>query len=624
MSYNGKAALINDELDEIVGTTTKKDRTSKRKTVSHKTERLEVREIQPLNEPQRQMIHAFTEGLNIAAIGSAGTGKAQPLHAKVLTPDGWVAMGDVTEGMLVCTPSGEVASVTGVFPQGTKSIYRIVFDDGAEAECCDDHLWSCFIPHDGHNSKKASPLVVPTSFIREFLAKKQQAKARGGTFIGNISVPLIKPTPGVETALPLPPYLLGVLLGDGCITTGTPIITSADQHIIDTVASLIDDPDYELGKSTPTSQYDYKIRQKVPANNGPGIGMAANKYATILKEIGLFGKRSHEKFIPQAYLASSVAQRLALLQGLMDTDGTVGKRAGDISLATTSRQLAEDVRELVWSLGGKASITTRAPSFTHQGIKKQGRTCYTVAVRLPKPRDAFTLERKRLLCREQWQEKQARRIIKDVVYVGEQEAQCIMIDHPTHLYITDDYTCTHNTYVASYLALKSLFGKEVSKIVIVRSAVPTRDMGFLPGTLQEKSEVYTIPYKQIFNDLCENGTAWDILLKKGYVEFITTSFIRGITIDNAVVILDESQSMTFHELDSVVTRAGFNTRLIVCGDSKQNDLNNPKKEKSGLEDFLRVIREIPKYFDVVTFTRNDICRSELVRSWIITKEELGM
>lgn len=183
---------------------------------------------------------------------------------------------------------------------------------------------------------------------------------------------------------------------------------------------------------------------------------------------------------------------------------------------------------------------------------------------------------------------------------------------------------TGKSYIASYLALKALFSKEVSKIVVVRSAVPTRDMGFLPGTLQEKSEVYTIPYRQIFNDLCDNGTAWDILVKKGYVEFITTSFVRGITIDNAVVILDESQSMTFHELDSVVTRAGFNTRIIVCGDTKQNDLQNPKKERSGLDDFLKVIREIPKYFDIVTFTRNDIVRSELVRQWIITKEELGL
>lgn len=183
---------------------------------------------------------------------------------------------------------------------------------------------------------------------------------------------------------------------------------------------------------------------------------------------------------------------------------------------------------------------------------------------------------------------------------------------------------TGKSYLASYLALKALFSKDVNKVVIVRSAVATRDMGFLPGTLQEKSEVYTIPYKQIFNDLCDSGTAWDILIKKGMVEFITTSYVRGITIDNAVVILDESQSMTFHEIDSVITRAGFNTRLIVCGDSKQNDLTNPKKEKSGLDEFVRVIQHIPKYFDIINFTRNDIVRSDLVKQWIITKEDLGL
>lgn len=183
---------------------------------------------------------------------------------------------------------------------------------------------------------------------------------------------------------------------------------------------------------------------------------------------------------------------------------------------------------------------------------------------------------------------------------------------------------TGKSFIASYLALKALFAKEISKIVVVRSAVPTRDMGFLPGTIQEKSEVYSIPYKQIFNDLCCNGTAWDILVKKGYVEFITTSFVRGITIDNAVVILDESQSMTFHELDSVVTRAGFNTRMIICGDTKQNDLQNPKREKSGLDDFLKVVQEMPTYFDVIRFGRHDICRSDLVRQWIITKEDMGL
>lgn len=182
---------------------------------------------------------------------------------------------------------------------------------------------------------------------------------------------------------------------------------------------------------------------------------------------------------------------------------------------------------------------------------------------------------------------------------------------------------TGKSYIASYLALDALFRKEVDKIVVVRSAVPTRDMGFLPGSIQEKTEIYTIPYKQIFNELCGNGTAWDVLLKKGMTEFITTSYVRGITLNNSVVIVDESQNMSFHELDSIITRMGENTRIFICGDTKQCDLTS-KKEKSGLDDFVTVASQMTKYFDTVNFTRNDIVRSSLVKEWIMTKEDSGM
>lgn len=178
---------------------------------------------------------------------------------------------------------------------------------------------------------------------------------------------------------------------------------------------------------------------------------------------------------------------------------------------------------------------------------------------------------------------------------------------------------TGKSFIASYLALNSLFSKEVEKIVVVRSAVPTRDMGHLPGTLQEKSEVYTIPYKQIMNDLCENGTAWDILTKKGMVEFITTSYVRGITLENAIVIIDEFQSMTAHELYSVLTRAGKGTRIIVCGDTRQTDLDG-RKEKSCYDWFMQVATKMPEWFDVTNFLQADIVRSEFVKALIMAVE----
>lgn len=179
---------------------------------------------------------------------------------------------------------------------------------------------------------------------------------------------------------------------------------------------------------------------------------------------------------------------------------------------------------------------------------------------------------------------------------------------------------TGKSFIASYLALNQLFTKQVEKIVVVRSAVPTRDMGHLPGTLQEKSEVYTIPYKQIFNDLCENGTAWDILTKKNLVEFITTSYIRGITLQNSVVIIDEFQSMTAHEMYSVLTRAGIGTRLLVCGDTKQTDLDG-RKEKSCYDWFMKVVEKMPNWFDTTNFLSQDIVRSEFVKALILAVED---
>lgn len=179
---------------------------------------------------------------------------------------------------------------------------------------------------------------------------------------------------------------------------------------------------------------------------------------------------------------------------------------------------------------------------------------------------------------------------------------------------------TGKSFIGSYLALNSLFTKEVEKIVIVRSAVATRDMGFLPGNIQEKSEVFSIPYKQIFNDLCENGTAWDILTKKNMVDFITTSYVRGITLENSVVIIDEFQSMTAHELYSVLTRTGKGTRLIICGDTKQTDLDG-RKEKSCYDWFMNVASKMSEWFEVTTFLQQDIVRSAFVKALILATEE---
>lgn len=181
---------------------------------------------------------------------------------------------------------------------------------------------------------------------------------------------------------------------------------------------------------------------------------------------------------------------------------------------------------------------------------------------------------------------------------------------------------TGKTYVACYLAYQALTNKEYSKLTIIRSAVPTRDIGFLPGTDKEKSAVYEEPYKDIASQLFQRGDAYTILKQKFIVEFMTTSFIRGITIDNSVILIDECQNMTFHELDSIITRVGYNCRIIFCGDFRQDDFSG-KKEQSGLIEFMKILERTGR-FDMIDFQIEDIVRSDLVKDYIIAKHELGL
>ena len=177
---------------------------------------------------------------------------------------------------------------------------------------------------------------------------------------------------------------------------------------------------------------------------------------------------------------------------------------------------------------------------------------------------------------------------------------------------------TGKTFISSYLAYDDMVKQTANQFVIIRSAVPTRDRGFLPGTEKEKAAVYEEPYKDVAIDLFGRGDAYDILKQKGLVHFMTTSFIRGITLRNAVILIDECQNMSFHELDSIITRMGENCRVIFCGDFRQADLKD-----NGLQNFIRVLERMG-LFDLIEFQVEDIVRSEFVKSYIIAKNELDL
>ena len=183
---------------------------------------------------------------------------------------------------------------------------------------------------------------------------------------------------------------------------------------------------------------------------------------------------------------------------------------------------------------------------------------------------------------------------------------------------------TGKTYISLYLALSDIINgyTDHTNLTLVRSVVPTRDMGFLPGTEKEKSKVYEAPYMNICNDIFGRGDAYDILKGKNIIKFVTTSYIRGITLDDSIVLVDEAQNLNFHELDSIITRLGDNSRIMFCGDFRQSDLIRDD-ERKGLLTFMRILATIDE-FKTVEFEEDDIVRSKLVKEYIISKVRQGI
>lgn len=181
------------------------------------------------------------------------------------------------------------------------------------------------------------------------------------------------------------------------------------------------------------------------------------------------------------------------------------------------------------------------------------------------------------------------------------------------------YAGTGKTYIACSLALQELANQTTHKIHIYRSSVSTRDQGFLPGTEAQKMEVYEKPYIALFNEIMGRGDAYEILKTKRQVVFESTSFLRGISLDNTFVIVDETQNMTEHEINTLVTRIGTNTKIIFCGDFRQSDLDY---RKSGISFLTKVLTKLPKHFSIIEMEADDIVRSEIVRDWILAVESI--
>ncbi len=362
-----------------------------------------------------------------------GLGKAQPDDELVLTPGGWVRMDSLRVGDAIIDPDGGWSMVTGVYPQGKRDVYEVRTSDGATTRCCDEHLWTVQTPID---RRYGVTRTIPASAIRAHLQSKPRRKGRGpdGVFLPLHAPVTFYPS---NTRLPLNPYVLGVLLGDGAISSGPLNIKKADLDLHEHVAAA-------LPRGAMLVKTTEKHRWRIVGTDGS----RRSPVRTALEKMDLIGCRAWEKHVPPEYLRASITQRWALLRGLMDTDGECDPKSAHCVYTTTSPALRDAVLELVRSLGGIAKACYRPkPTYRYKGVKKIGRPAWRIRINVP--HCPFTIERKA----QWWRKTRAIRKVVEVKKVGRTGVRCIRVSSKRSLYLTSGYIPTHNT--ASAIAILS-------------------------------------------------------------------------------------------------------------------------------------------------------------------------
>ena len=370
-------------------------------------------------------------------------GRAQPYFSRVLTPQGWRPIGSMKPGDSVIGSDGRSTRVLGVYPRGRREVFRVTSQDGAATLCCGEHLWTVYTPED--RNRKNVPRTLET---RAMVGKLRRAHQH------RYELPLLSAPVGfAPRGVPMDPYALGLLLGDGCITgKTTPSFTTADLELATAL-------EQELAgiQLVAKSAIDYQLRHVAGGRGGLRI---PNPVTVTLRDLDLCGTRSHTKFVPEHYLYNSADVRLGILQGLLDTDGGPVRQKGRtcrVQYTTTSPRLRDDVVFLVRSLGGVAYCRTRPAAGRKPGMAR-GREvghrhdAYILDIRFPGTILPFRLRRKA----EAYAGAGAgrpMRYIESIEHAGVQDVVCIKVDAADSLYVTDDFLLTHNTLNESFIIL---------------------------------------------------------------------------------------------------------------------------------------------------------------------------
>ena len=397
--------------------------------------------LSPLEDGNQK--HAIRSNADFVVLtGATGGGKEMPLDEPILTVNGWKQMGDIRIGdELVAPMNREPSIVTGIYPQGVKPIYKITTSDGRTTRCGWEHLWRIYTKKQVSKSRKG---------VGGFFVKTTQEIKEGYLDKGkSVYLPIALPYLGKEKALPIDPYVLGVWLGDGCSGHVGFVVSNDERDIVEKISNRLD--------STYRMHSDHNYNNRIHKNGN------VKSVISNLNTIGL-NVYSRERFIPQEYLHASIEQRMDLLKGLMDSDGNVEEK-NRFSFSTTSTKLKDDFVELCRGLGYIVGVYKENRTRYESGV------CWDVSIQT---NDIIFSSQKHLsryyANLEKYKNKNREykhdfiRIVS-IEYIGDMEAQCIMVSNKDHLYITNDYIVTHNTVALYYAPIDFLTKNDNAKMV---------------------------------------------------------------------------------------------------------------------------------------------------------------
>lgn len=418
---------------------------------------------------------------NFLLIGPAGTGKAQPLYSKILTPNGYIQMKDVQVGTNVFTHTGAVAPVSAIYPQGVRPIYEITLQDRTKIRVSDEHLNVVYRYNEDRKCREDYTLTT-TELIKLFETSRFKLR---------VDIPEVD---WDEAEVPVDPYLLGILIADGSLYDNFGVSNPEED-----ICAKVDSKLREIGWYLKEAQLDHDMCL-IDVDHSDHT---TRPFKQALKDMGMLVK-SVDKHIPKEYLMNSREVRLQLLQGLFDGDGHI-HGGGSVEYTTSSPQLSEDFAFLVRSLGIRDTVCASVASYRDaDGNKVDCQIAYTHHLKIPNGLPFYSSIKH---CNRYKDSQNAP--IRDIVsieYVGMEECQCIMIDHPDHTYLSDDMIPTHNT--TSARAMANLLNKGEGEPIEIDAASHSGVDAMRDIVQQARSYPVGCKYKVFIIDECFPGNTW--------------------------------------------------------------------------------------------------------------------